>query len=607
MLKITLGEMLKRFRIEKGVEARQICEGLCSQGMMSLYEKGKNVPDSLLFECMMERMGVSPELFSMMVSREEYEYYEWKAEVSQAIGERDTIKLEKLLSTKIPTQIYCNKKLEKQFLLYAQAILHGFNEQYEKAAGLLEEAMCQTISDIKKVQKTKTLLSVIELHILMLYLYYGILGERLQIDEGKKMFDVLDTYINSETLDLIIRAKMYPKLCCIGFVLFEQVLSEQERIALCENSVALMKKDLSFHEITNVLRFYIPLLERTGSSELNFYKKQYEVFEDILRIANIKTKFYVENLVAKSPKVYLINEYLLSERQSNNLTQEKLSEGICEPETYSRVETGKRAPSKQNLSNLTERLHINWCYYRGELDSANAKVFELRIKQRIESIKGHDSASLDILCEMEKYLDMSSEINMQYINANKYMLEWHLKQRTLQDTYNRLIELFNITFKEKTDMLGLAYYSQNELEIMGCIAKMHRYNGESQKGIEFLEKILKQMQNSQVRIKSQWNGFSFIIHILSGLYFQTGLYDKSLECIKYVLLENIKRREADGLPEVLDSVADCLEHIDERYNEEYRKLYRYTYYVSDFFKIDKVLGFAKKFYQDKFDAEIVWY
>ena len=63
MLKITLGEMLKRFRIEKGVEARQICEGLCSQGMMSLYEKGKNVPDSLLFECMMERMGVSPELF----------------------------------------------------------------------------------------------------------------------------------------------------------------------------------------------------------------------------------------------------------------------------------------------------------------------------------------------------------------------------------------------------------------------------------------------------------------------------------------------------------------------------------------------------------------
>ena len=68
MLKITLGEMLKRFRIEKGLEAGQVCKGLCSNTLMSHFEQGRKVPDTLLFQYMMERMGVSPELFSVMVS-----------------------------------------------------------------------------------------------------------------------------------------------------------------------------------------------------------------------------------------------------------------------------------------------------------------------------------------------------------------------------------------------------------------------------------------------------------------------------------------------------------------------------------------------------------
>ena len=29
MIRITLGEMLRRFRMEKGLEANQVCEGLC--------------------------------------------------------------------------------------------------------------------------------------------------------------------------------------------------------------------------------------------------------------------------------------------------------------------------------------------------------------------------------------------------------------------------------------------------------------------------------------------------------------------------------------------------------------------------------------------------
>ena len=46
--------------------------------------------------------------------------------------------------------------------------------------------------------------------------------------------------------------------------------------------------------------------------------------------------------------LFLIPEILLSARVEKGFSQEEASEGICTPETYSRIETGKRSPSLKN-------------------------------------------------------------------------------------------------------------------------------------------------------------------------------------------------------------------------------------------------------------------
>ena len=207
MLKITLGEMLKRFRIEKGVEARQVCEGLCSTSMMSHFENERKVPDPILFEYMMERMGVSSELFSIMVSKEEYEYYTWKEQVTESIADRKSEKLEELLTSKVAQTTYCNNKLEQQFLLYATAIYCGMNREHAKALEMLENAAKQTISDMDEIGNEKMLLSTVELHILMLYLYYGVVGEVLDIQRGMVLFRALEKYVESEKIELILQKR----------------------------------------------------------------------------------------------------------------------------------------------------------------------------------------------------------------------------------------------------------------------------------------------------------------------------------------------------------------------------------------------------------------
>ena len=65
MIRITLGEMLRRFRMEKGLEAKQVCEGLCST--------------------------------AMMIFKEELAYYEWRNQVRETIAYGEWEKLENIL------------------------------------------------------------------------------------------------------------------------------------------------------------------------------------------------------------------------------------------------------------------------------------------------------------------------------------------------------------------------------------------------------------------------------------------------------------------------------------------------------------------------------
>lgn len=175
MRKYTFGKLLYRFRKERRLEMNKICEGLCSESTLKLFEKEKNIPDILLFERMLERMGVSPEDVSLMVREEDYGYHAWQEQVCEAIQNGKWEELNMLLHSKAGTGIYCNERLEKQFFAYADGVRKGVNKEYGKAVQLLSYAAKQTMPDIFEMLEKNVLLSTLEIHILILYLYYGIM------------------------------------------------------------------------------------------------------------------------------------------------------------------------------------------------------------------------------------------------------------------------------------------------------------------------------------------------------------------------------------------------------------------------------------------------
>lgn len=605
-MELTLGQTLRQARIERNLKEKCICDGICSPAMMTYYEKGKQVPDSLLFLRLMERMGVSSEEFTLMVSENEYTYLKWQEQVYDAIEQEQWEELGKLLQRDIKGKEWINEKLQKQFLFYASGIYQGSTSNYKGAVSELKKAIKLTISN-EALGKKDTLFNVMELHILMLYLFYGRKCEVLDDENAKQLFDSLETFIHDGIMDRNEKAQVYPKLVCIALNCIEDLLSEKEKIVLCEKGVHILCENKTFHDITELLRLYIPLLEKKQSEQLGFYKKQYEVFCDLLQEERLSIAFRPEIQGVHKARVYLKHEYLSSKRRDKGLTQEIVSEDICAPETYSRLERGERTPSRKNFKALAEKLDINWVQFRGEIVSTDLEAYSLRRLERRASIEGRWRDSLELVQKLEQCLDMNIVENYQYVKASGCVLKVRLKEMSIEDACAKLEELLAMTCKFDTDTSHMVYYSKIEMEIIAYMAEFYSKQGKVREGIEFIETVIKQMSHSKLDYEDQWHGFSLLFRVLARLYFSSGEYDTSIKISQYVKRVMEKRRTGSNLPVVLDEIADGLEHKGVQYSEEYKKLYRYTYYVADLFGIEDVQSFQKKYYEEKFEPNIKWY
>lgn len=605
-MQLTLGETLYRLRIERNIAAKQICEGLCDEAILSRARDEARAMDALLFEFIVGRMGATSEEFTLMLTETEYSYRQWQERVYDAIEAANWSELEELLKINIKGKTWINEKLQKQFYHYAKAIYLGAVERYAEAYEELRFAQEKTILK-KSLQEKNTYLNTMELHILILFVFYGMKSQCMDAVKVYERFQYIEEYIYDGILDINEKARIYPKLVCIGLHCLSELITETEQMKLCEKAIYLLRENKTFHDITELLYLYIPLLEKSNSEKLGFYKKQYEVFCDLLQSENMDIGFRPEVFGTRKPKVYMIHEYLSSKRKEKGFTQETLSDGICEPETYSRVEGGKRAPSRKNFKALAERLDITWALYRGELVCEDFKAYELRRLQRIANIEGDTEKSLSYVVELEGILDMSIVENYQYVKCQEYVIRYRLGEISIEEASEKLKEILFMTQKMDVDTSRLVYYSQTEMEIVAHLAQLYRRCGKHKEGIDLIEIIAKQMEHSRLSYEDQWNGFSFLFRVLSGLYFAIGEYDKSIQIAEYVKHNMFKRREGANLPVVFDEIADNLEHKGKQYSEEYKKLYRYTYYVADFYGNQDIIGFAKKYYEENFDVSIKWY
>lgn len=163
-------DMIIRKMRERGIRQGDLCCGLCSHAMMSKYLKGEGHIDRLLMTVLMQRLGMSPDNFTTLLTEEEYAYFEWRQETALAQLNREWGQLELLLKKPEARDSSCNEKLQRQYYLLLCGIVRKMCHGDEKG-GLkeMEEAVSLTLPDFPAVNLEEVLLGGQEINGLLLW------------------------------------------------------------------------------------------------------------------------------------------------------------------------------------------------------------------------------------------------------------------------------------------------------------------------------------------------------------------------------------------------------------------------------------------------------
>ena len=141
----------------------------------------------------------------------------------------------------------------------------------------------------------------------------------------------------------------------------------------------------------------------------------------------------------------MLDEVLSRNRQHQGYSQEELSEGICTPETLSRIETARRAPNTSTFRALAERLSLREDYYYSGIETDDLTLLDQEWQITTLIMNRRWGQAEKTLQEMRETLDMSYGCNRQYVENKGFTIECALGSIPLEQQLESAKEILAIT------------------------------------------------------------------------------------------------------------------------------------------------------------------
>ncbi|MEG1459653.1 MAG: helix-turn-helix transcriptional regulator, partial [Acetivibrio sp.] len=375
-----VGKIICILRKRLNITQQALCRGLCSVSKISRIESGERMPDMLLMEALFQRLGKSPDKIEMMLSERDYTLCGIRMEIELALLRRDYLEAESQLN------LYAKQKeakhtLHSQYLYKMKGVLQ--REAYhdsKKSMEYLKKAVLLTLPNFESEKIEKCLLSVREIQLLLL-LAQNEMEE--QEDEAIALMAELKIYLDKNYTDEEEKVKIYPK---VAYLLAKALVKKkhyEEASKLCEKAMDLLGNGGVTICLLEIVQLQIECFRDRGNKKrLSLLIQEKESLESLykkydMEIPKNEINIWEENT---QREIYLIHELLKKSRIKKKMTQENLTNEIdIEQETISRIETGKRPPSRQTFQRMKDELGIDRTYYMGYI---SADEFEIHEKKR---------------------------------------------------------------------------------------------------------------------------------------------------------------------------------------------------------------------------------
>lgn len=490
---------LTKEREKQGISQERLCRGLCAVSALSRYENGERIPDRLLMNVLIQRLGKSSEQLTTMISCQEYAYFEWKRKVKEALKKQNISLAQELLQKKEALNGTVNAALQEQFYRYIQGILKGTCADISD----LEEAIRLTHPEFSGKIEEEDLFSIQELNLL---LFYAKCKMQKEAEQGRELLEVLLQYIQEHITDIQAKNQIFPRAVSIYCQEVKGNQFSEKRYLLCKEVLENSVQNQSFE-------YAVSILEDLEKDSRYLGKEAdadcYQVWKNALKTVYWEAEIemtWLEWGIEIPENLFLIPEILLSARVEKGFSQEEASEGICTPETYSRIETGKRSPSLKNLEALENRLEIKQGYLIGEVWTNAFSVLELTQKLRMAVSNLDLETWEECQKKLEEKLDLSKKINRQYVEGYRTCLEYQQGKISEAEWISRHKKTLSYTFAFEERMeaypTGMRQrFTDQEAVLLQQIALAEKIRGEKEKAVEIWKLLLQDYGNSEVRME----------------------------------------------------------------------------------------------------------
>ena len=582
--------ILKNIRETLGIESSIVYEGICSEAAYERYETGENGLNLIRLFFFLERMGVSNERFEVMLPDYIYEFYNWYENCMKLTEQRDWegLKTERNKFDKLELE---DKEIQSSYRDYIDYIIARYaDKDNEKAHTFIYNALSHTVKDITAIDREKKRLSVFEWNIFInLYdLKYEMKPEN-NAEITDMLYDLYN-YHKGKMEEIIIMCKILPKLGLNILLNEKDMLLSAERVEIEKEILSILIKYYSWVGVPEVLRLLC--MDTRTHHEKILYSKQREAFVRTIKKYGFSEEYRIEMFREAYPIYTLFSDNIKAHREKLGLTTEKVSEGICAFETYSRYERGVKYPKKKNLSRLAERLGMEWFLIRGDMEVDDYESLVLATEcRRLTATKELDAFRKNIR-ELKDRVDM--EIPRNRLAVGFFEL---LTKNSSKVTVEEVEKLLSITGRTLGDGL---FFSRIENDILNYIFSM-----KGEKSGEIGIKLTKSLIDNEKRKKVIDGRYTSIARKnLACLYNDVSKYDKSYKiCIELIN----ELMDGDNIFLLMNLLSCLIEADEEKGNiEQAEELCHDLFYISELYeRYDSEM--VRTYYEKHFDKNIRWY
>lgn len=585
-LPYTMGRLIAGARKKKNISLEELSQGVMSAEDLNFIEKDDEYADKTTWDFLLGRLGISPLIYECYVEQEEYDLFKARKEmreISNQIMSNGLMSNERLRSKNTAQLKLLEDQLEKRSQRYAAllnnvknitAAIHQIFLANMKGYVILAKQRGQLCkadalklhmeSEWKRIYSSdavswiqkphKVLMAVYEQEMLFLlaqgYEENGEIKKAIQIltwlwQQRKKGGDPEE---NTRVLSFAAW-----KLAALEW----NINRQEKAMEICQEAIDRSIQAESFRGLLPLLkqRLFFEKQLKCSQEEWDEQEKTIGVIDELF--AEFHENPYGLFVLTTFENARIADEIIRIRRKEQNLTQTKLSEGILEPESYSRFECGKRKLRWAKKKKLLERLGERGNKVTLLLESDDPDVVEEY--QRIQDSSYREKYDLlkEKIYDLKGKLDKTSKINRQFILHMQNNIDVRFFQilERKQIKMKRQKEIKETASKFDTVSIQEHGWSRTEIAIIKNIANAYRDDKKVEIAISILRKAIESFDKETIGQESACLGKQLLWETLATYLGDVEKYEDAIFYAKKGMKKILESGSAKGISGELYEIA----------------------------------------------------